>query len=180
MFGRWLRSLRRTLARTAPASRPGRRARGGQSHRLQLEPLEARTVPTFVTASGSPISLPNVPNGSFQPHSVVAADLNGDGIQDIALGSALTPGVVDVLTGQGNGTFQSAGTVTYGGSSDGFIRSTTAADLSGDGKSDLIAVNASANPATVTILQNTTASAGAAPTFNVLRDVSVGGGNNLF
>src|SRR5262249_53422121 len=135
--------------------------------RPQAEYLEDRTVLSFVPAPGSPISLPNVPNGFFQPHSVVAADLNGDAIQDLALGSALTPGAVAVLTGNGNGTFQSPNTINYGNSSDGFIRSITAADLSGSGKPDLIAVNASAPSATVTILQNTTASAGAAPTFTV-------------
>src|SRR5262245_3365845 len=172
MLSMWRKFVDRSARRSA-------RQRRGEGRPL-LECLEDRVVPSFTPPPGSPISLPNVTNGSFQPHSVVAADLNGDGIQDLALGSALTPGAVAVLTGNGNGTFQSPNTINYGNSSDGFIRSITAADLSGSGKPDLIAVNASAPSATVTILQNTTTSPGAAPTFTVLPDISVGGGNILF
>jgi hypothetical protein len=79
---------------------------------------------------------------------VVVADVNGDGKPDLLVSSAEPignpvnssgPGVVAVLLGNGDGTFQPA--VPY--SSGGYAASSvTLADVNGDGKPDLIVGNA--------------------------------------
>ena len=81
-------------------------------------------------------------NGTFQapvayassgsnPVTAVTADLNGDGILDLAIAG---DGAVTVLLGNGNGTFQPA--VTYLTAS--VARSVAVADFNGDGIPDLV------------------------------------------
>jgi hypothetical protein len=136
-----------------------------------VECLEDRLVLTFSFAT--PISLP-----AFNPQGVVAADFNGDGKTDLAVGSGLNvaPGQVSVQVGQGNGTFVSAGApIPVGPSNVNFIRSLTAADLDGDGKPDIITGNFNSN--TITVLENTTPAPGATPTFSALPPISLGSGS---
>src|SRR5262249_50791229 len=76
--------------------------------------------------------------------------------------------------GFGNGTFQNAGTVSLGAGF-GFVRYIAAADLTNDGGAglpDLIAAEFNGN--SVGILQNTTSSPGATPTFALVATIAVG------
>ena len=101
-------------------------------------------------------------NGTFQtavtysltgyaPLSVVVADVNGDGKPDLVVSiycaslsncNPFGPGAVDVLLGNGDGTFQAA--VAYG--SGGFAAESVAvADVNGDGKPDIVVTNCGSN-----------------------------------
>jgi Bacterial Ig-like domain (group 3)/FG-GAP-like repeat/FG-GAP repeat len=66
---------------------------------------------------------------------LLTADLNGDGILDLAVAS--TAGSVSILMGKGDGTFNSA--VDY--STGGFSAAVAAADFNGDGILDLVFTN---------------------------------------
>ena len=77
---------------------------------------------------------------AYNPFDVVVADLNGDGIPDLAVASTQSGSsqdYVSVLLGNGDGTFQSA--VNYTCVS--FVSSIAAADFNGDGKLDLVVGN---------------------------------------
>ncbi len=74
--------------------------------------------------------------------SLAVADLNGDGLLDIAVASQCRTtcngeGSVDVMLGKGDGTFQSA----IGYPSGGLASSVAIADVNGDGKADLLLTN---------------------------------------
>ncbi len=95
-------------------------------------------------------------DGTFQPdvlydsggqgaYSVALADLRGDGILDVVVANRVPGGAVDVLLGNGDGTFQSA--VTYlakGWGPDSplglEVDSLAIADVNGDGIPDLVVV----------------------------------------
>jgi hypothetical protein len=84
-------------------------------------------------------------SGGYGVHSVVVADLNGDGKADVVIancgptgGNYCGNGTAGVLLGNGDGTFQTV--VTYG--SGGFeAYSAAVADVNGDGKPDLVVAN---------------------------------------
>jgi hypothetical protein len=103
-----------------------------------LTPMPAATPP--LAAGGS-------------PSSMVVADIDRDGIPDLAVANGGT-GDVSVLTGNGAGGFTAApGTpVATGGSSPSSL---AVADMNGDGKLDLVAVNAGS--ASISVLLNSVA-----------------------
>jgi uncharacterized repeat protein (TIGR01451 family) len=69
----------------------------------------------------------------LQPDTVTVADLNGDGKPDLVL--ALNGALVDVLLGNGDGTFQPAVAYGFGCCQ---TSSVLVADVNGDGKPDLL------------------------------------------
>jgi hypothetical protein len=73
--------------------------------------------------------------------SVAVGDFNGDGIPDLAVvhpGSGSGPdGSVEILLGNGDGTFRSAGSFAAGT----WPRSIAVADFNGDGKEDIVTAN---------------------------------------
>ena len=84
-------------------------------------------------------------SGGYSANSVAVADLNGDGKADIVVancgssGSACnSAGLVGVLLGNGDGTFQTV--VTYGSGGAGAY-AVAVADVNGDGKPDLMVAN---------------------------------------
>ena len=90
-------------------------------------------------------------DGTFQPaltygsggnsNSIAVADLDGDGNADVALANECgncNEGLVSILLGNGDGTFQSARTFGSGGQG---ARSVAIADMNGDGRPDLLVAN---------------------------------------
>jgi len=86
-------------------------------------------------------------SGGYDPDSVAVGDLNGDGVPDLVVANCSSnnvtcesspTGEVDVLLGNGDGTFQAA--VGYG--SGGYkALSIAIGDVNGDGYPDLVVVN---------------------------------------
>src|SRR6266496_6715311 len=93
--------------------------------------------------SNPPLFLPMVTYGSGggSPDSVVVADLNGDGKPDLAAANSGLS-TVDVLLGNGDGTFQAAISYGSGGVNEWpEFGSVAAADVNGDGRIDLVVTN---------------------------------------
>jgi len=94
--------------------------------------------------------------GGFTGISVAIADVNGDGIPDLLAAnefisySDCSNGVIGVLLGNGDGTFQPAVTYSSGGYG---LQSVTVADVNGDGRPDLVVANFS-GPAVGVLLGN--------------------------
>ena len=82
--------------------------------------------------------------GGFGASSVAVADVNRDGIPDLLVANwcvavhSCANGVVGVLTGHGDGTFQAA--VTYN-SAGNYALAVTVADVNGDGNPDVVVAN---------------------------------------
>jgi hypothetical protein len=89
-----------------------------------------------------------IEGGNTIPYSVAVADLTGNGILDII--ASTSSGTVDVLMGNGDGTFQAPTSYAAGGSL-GAIQDMVVADVNGDGKPDIIC--ATSNGASVLLNQ---------------------------
>src|SRR5262249_40829323 len=86
--------------------------------------------------------------GSAGANGIVVADINGDGKPDVIVASACNAhncdGTIDVLLGNGDGTFQPVKNIDSGLT---FLSSVAVADVNGDGKPDLaVATGASCSP----------------------------------
>jgi hypothetical protein len=112
-------------------SRSGRRPPTGRRRTCQpqLERLETRCLPGFL----APLAF----DAGTAPTSVAVGDFNGDGILDLAVAGGYLNGTVNVLMGQGDGTFQKA--VSYPAGVDPV--SVAVGDFNGDGKLDLAVAN---------------------------------------
>jgi hypothetical protein len=84
-------------------------------------------------------------SGGNYPVSIAVADVNGDGKPDLVVAnlcdincSGVNGGVVGVLLGNGDGTFQTAVPYSTG---QGSLSSVAVADVNGDGKPDLVVAN---------------------------------------
>jgi hypothetical protein len=96
--------------------------------------LESSFVSVYLTGTngtiGAPLNLSEAP-GSFFGESLLAADFNGDGHVDLAV---LNYGGVNVLFGNGDGTFQAPLVYSAGNST---ALAFTAGDFNNDGKPDI-------------------------------------------
>jgi hypothetical protein len=101
------------------------------TRRLILEPLEDRTMPSFLAPVGYPIG---DPNGNL---TVATADFNRDGIPDLV---ALAPslGSVSVSLGNRDGTFQPASNFDVVG---GNPTAVAVGDFNGDGNPDIVTMD---------------------------------------
>ncbi|GJM43240.1 MAG: hypothetical protein DHS20C21_00820 [Gemmatimonadota bacterium] len=131
--------VRVTVNGNGTVSSQGGVASGGYTFEFMTR--GANAAGTFVSAP--PIALP----GS-DPVDLVAADLDGDGVSDLAVANFLSGDVTLLLTG-GNGLPTVGPTITTGG---GGPAALWAGDLTGDGQVDLVVANVISS--NVSILQN--------------------------
>jgi hypothetical protein len=99
--------------------------------------------------------------GGANAQAIAVADVNGDGKPDLLVanycsGSCPYPGVVAVLLGNGDGTFQSAVTYNSGGYE---ADSLAVADVNGDGKLDLVVANVCASSSNCSLGSSSTTGA---------------------
>jgi hypothetical protein len=140
------------LAQMTSAARPYRKAQAlsvlpdaSRDGHVSGSPVQEKVLATGAMIAGAPLFLPAVTygTGAYFASSVATADVNGDGKLDILvvnqcpIGSC-AQGLVSVLLGNGDGTFQSP--VSY--NSGGWVPlSVAVADVNGDGKPDLVVAN---------------------------------------
>ena len=135
----------RRNARTAGGSKPDERTRRPRASHI-CEPIEPRRLLSFVAASAF--------DTGVGPTSVAAADLNGDGLLDLAVANSGTfihyvdDGSVGVHLGNGDGTFQAARDFAAGRGPS----SVAVADFNGDGRPDLVAANSGIGSDNVSVL----------------------------
>jgi hypothetical protein len=108
-------------------------------YRPRLERLEDRTVPSFLVAGSYP--------AGKEPESVAADDFNGDGTLDVAVATYLDNSV-NVLLGNGDGSFQNPTSYTVGMYADAVV----AGDFNADGIPDLAVARFSSPIGKVSVL----------------------------
>jgi hypothetical protein len=102
-----------------------------------LEPLEERTLPSFLPAVSYPVGP--------RPAAIVVGEFRtGSGVQDIAV-TDVQDNTVSVLLGNGDGTFGTPTTYPVGGQPSGLA----VGDFTGNGNLDLAVANALDNTVTV-------------------------------
>ncbi|PYP91739.1 MAG: hypothetical protein DMG65_06750, partial [Candidatus Angelobacter sp. Gp1-AA117] len=94
--------------------------------------------PTFKVAHSLPIA--------GNPASVVAADVNNDGISDLLIANAKT-NMVEVFLGKGKGAFIAGGKFALGSTPAAMI----SADFNGDGKADIAVASESGNSVSISL-----------------------------
>ena len=97
---------------------------------------------TLAQAFASPVTLP--PVSAIAPF-VATGDFNGDGIPDLAIASGAGNTIVNVLLGNGDGTFQAASPITVG-SQPFYI---AVGDFNNDGNLDLAVANWAGNSVSI-------------------------------
>jgi Bacterial Ig-like domain (group 3)/FG-GAP-like repeat len=87
-------------------------------------------------------------SGGYQSLSIAVADVNSDGIPDLVIGNSCVndnncnSGIVGILLGNGNGTFQNATAYGSGGDAEGLVLNSVAVgDVNGDGWLDVVMSN---------------------------------------
>ena len=86
---------------------------------------------------------------NLSPWNVVAGDFAGNGKIDLAVSNAVSPGVISVLPGNGDGTFATSIALNSGGNNS---ESLSVGDFNGDGQPDLVVGNST--DGTVGVLLN--------------------------
>lgn len=120
---------------------------------LTSSPLTAQKTVSFV---GQPV----ISSGGMLSTSIAMGDVNGDGIPDLVIANGCAEnancnvasgGVVSVLLGNGNGTFQSAVPYSTGAAAS---LSVAIGDVNGDGKPDLVVTNQCAESSGPCLIQS--------------------------
>lgn len=117
---------------------------------------------------GAPREFPLDPDSGAGPLGAAIADLNGDGFADIVTENYQSNGFVNVLLGNGNGSFRPALKFQAGDGGD----FPTIADVNGDGQPDIVVGNYRAG--TVSVLRNLGNSAGGDVTFEHQPELAAG------
>jgi len=100
-----------------------------------------------MNASSIFLEAPTYTSGGFNAASIVIADVNGDRKPDLLIANqcdslpSCSTGVVAVMLGNGDGTFQAPQTYSTGG----FAAAVAVADVNKDGKLDLVVANSFSN-----------------------------------
>jgi hypothetical protein len=121
-------------------------ADGSNPNDLAIADFNSDGKQDIVVASDPPVLLIGNGDGTFQaptqvatigatPTDVAVADFNRDGKMDVAFA---TPGAAIVCLGNGDGTFRSPLVISSHGANQNTIPQIVAADVNGDGSSDLI------------------------------------------
>ncbi len=109
-------------------------------HRVTLELLECRDLPSFFTPSPIPIG--------DSPAAVAGGDFNGDGRLDLVAANKTTPGKVSLLLNNGGGTFAPFKSFPAGGNSPSSI---AVEDFNANGTLDVVVTNSASD--TVSVLR---------------------------